>query len=70
MSERTQRQVELALVDALDHLLDRGVLISGEAMISVGSVDLLYLALNVVLANVDTMVRVSALPRNLTLPDE
>lgn len=70
MSERTQRQVELALVDALDHLLDRGVLISGEAMISVGSVDLLYLALNVVLANVDTMVRVSEQSRNPSLPDE
>ena len=70
MSERTQRQVELALVDALDHLLDRGVLISGEAMISVGSVDLLYLGLNVVLANVDTMVRVSEQTRNRPLPDE
>jgi hypothetical protein len=70
VSERTQRQVELALVDALDHLLDRGVLISGEAMISVGSVDLLYLALNVVLANVDTMVRVSGQSRNPSLPDE
>lgn len=70
MSEKTQRQVELALVDALDHLLDRGVLISGEAMISVGSVDLLYLALNVVLANVDTMVRVSERSRNQSLPDE
>lgn len=50
-------KVELALVDALDHLLDRGVAISGEAIISVGSVDLLYLGLNVVLANVDTMIR-------------
>jgi hypothetical protein len=70
VSEKTQRQVELALVDALDHLLDRGVLISGEAMISVGSVDLLYLALNVVLANVDTMVRVSERSRNQPLLDE
>jgi gas vesicle structural protein len=70
VSEKTQRQVELALVDALDHLLDRGVLISGEAMISVGSVDLLYLGLNVVLANVDTMVRVSERSRNKQLTDE
>jgi hypothetical protein len=50
-------RVELALVDALDHLLDRGVMISGEAVISIGSVDLLYLSLNVVLANIDTMIR-------------
>lgn len=52
-----QERVELALVDALDHLLDRGVTISGEAVISVGNVDLLYLGLNVVLANIDTMIR-------------
>ena len=39
-------------------------------MISVGSVDLLYLGLNVVLANVDTMVRVSEQTRNRPLPDE
>ncbi len=49
---------ELALVDALDHLLDRGVVIAGEAVISIGGVDLLYLGLNVVLANVDALVRV------------
>jgi len=54
---RTQEQVELALLDMLDHLLDRGVVISGEAVISIGDVDLLYLGLNIVLANVDAIVR-------------
>ena len=56
---RTQEQVELALLDMLDHLLDRGVVISGEAVISIGDVDLLYLGLNIVLANVDAVMRVS-----------
>jgi hypothetical protein len=51
------KDTELALVDALDHLLDRGVVIAGEAIISIGGVDLLYLGLNVVLANVDALVR-------------
>ena len=50
---------QLSLLDTLDHLLDRGVIIAGEAVISIGSVDLLYLGLNVVLANVDTIMRVS-----------
>lgn len=59
MAEWKQENVELALVDALDHLLDRGVVIAGEAMISVGRVDLLYLGLNIVLANVDTMIELS-----------
>ncbi len=50
---------QLSLLDALDHLLDRGVIIAGEAVISIGDVDLLYLGLNIVLANVDTIMRVS-----------
>jgi hypothetical protein len=50
---------ELSLLETLDHLLDRGVVISGEAVISIGDVDLLYLGLNVVLANVDAIVRTS-----------
>ena len=51
---------ELALLEMLDHLLDRGVVIAGEAVISIGDVDLLYLGLNVVLANVDAVMRVSS----------
>ena len=50
---------ELSLLETLDHLLDRGVVISGEAVISIGDVDLLYLGLNVVLANVDAIIRTS-----------
>ena len=52
-------QEQLVLVEALDHLLDRGVIIAGEAVISIGNVDLLYLGLNVILANVDAIIRVS-----------
>ena len=50
---------ELSLLETLDHQLDRGVVIAGEAIISIGDVDLLYLGLNVVLANVDAVMRVS-----------
>ncbi|HMC20778.1 MAG TPA: gas vesicle protein [Thermoanaerobaculia bacterium] len=54
MTEPTQ---EITLLETLDHLLDRGVVIAGEATISVGDVDLLYLGLNIVLANIDALVR-------------
>ena len=54
---------ELPLLETLDHLLDRGVIIAGEAVISIGDVDLLYLGLNVVLANVDAIIRTSNAPR-------
>jgi hypothetical protein len=50
---------ELSLLETLDHLLDRGVVIAGEAVISIGDVDLLYLGLNVILANVDAVIRTS-----------
>jgi hypothetical protein len=52
-----EQQLEITLVETLDHLLDRGVVIAGEATISIGNVDLLYLGLNIVLANMDAMKR-------------
>ncbi|MFN2442783.1 MAG: gas vesicle protein [Thermoanaerobaculia bacterium] len=51
---------DLSLVEALDHLLDRGVVIAGEAVISVGQVDLVYLGLNIILSNVDTISRIGS----------
>jgi hypothetical protein len=54
---------QLPLLETLDHLLDRGVVIAGEAVISIGDVDLLYLGLNIVLANVDAVTRVSSVKR-------
>ena len=58
-----KREEQLVLVEALDHLLDRGVVIAGEAVISIGNVDLLYLGLNIVLANVDAIIRVNSRDR-------
>lgn len=53
----TDETEEISLLETLDHLLDRGVVIAGEATISIGDVDLLYLGLNIVLANMDAMKR-------------
>ncbi|HEY8848789.1 MAG TPA: gas vesicle protein [Thermoanaerobaculia bacterium] len=52
-----EKEQELSLLETLDHLLDRGVVIAGEATISIGDVDLLYLGLNIVLANLDAVIR-------------
>ena len=57
MAEQVPQKIELSILETLDHLLDRGVVIAGEAIISIGDVDLLYLGLNVVLANVDTIIK-------------
>ena len=47
----------LALVDAVDHLLSKGAVLTGETVISLAGVDLVYLGLNVVLASVETLRR-------------
>ena len=52
-----EKEQELSLLETLDHLLDRGVVVAGEATISIGDVDLLYLGLNIVLANLDAVIR-------------
>jgi hypothetical protein len=43
-----------ALVDLVNRVLDRGVVITGEVTISVAGVDLVYLGLNAVLTSVST----------------
>jgi len=50
---------ELSLLDLADRLLDRGVVLAGEATLSVAGVDLVYLGLNAVLSSVETLQRVA-----------
>ncbi len=49
---------ELSLLETLDHVLDRGLVIAGEVTIAVADVDLVYLGLNVLLGSVETVNRV------------
>ena len=43
-----------SLVDLVNRLLDKGVVIAGEITISVAGVDLVYLGLNAVLTSIST----------------
>ena len=45
----------MTLLELTDRLLHRGVVVTGEATISVAGVDLIYLGLNLVLSAVETM---------------
>jgi hypothetical protein len=47
-------QHELSLLETLDHVLDRGLVIAGEITISVADVDLIFVGLNVMLSSVET----------------
>jgi gas vesicle structural protein len=55
MSADELDQVDLTLLDLVDHVLNKGVVLTGEATISVAGIDLIYLGLNVVLASVGTI---------------
>jgi hypothetical protein len=48
---------DASLLELVDRLLNKGVVLAGEATISVAGVDLIYLGLNVVLGAVETMER-------------
>ncbi len=61
MSERffeLGEEDELSLLETLDHVLDKGLVIAGEITISVANIDLIYLGLNVLLGSVEGVSRV------------
>jgi hypothetical protein len=46
-------QADSSLLDIVDHVLNQGVVISGEIILGVAKVDLIYLGLSVVLCSAD-----------------
>lgn len=48
---------EQSLLDVVDNLLNQGVVISGDAVLGVADVDLVYLKLSALLCAVDKLVR-------------
>ncbi|MEW5930722.1 MAG: gas vesicle protein [Gemmatimonadota bacterium] len=53
---------EWSLVDLVNRVLDKGVVLTGEVTISVAGVDLVYLGLNAVLTSVSTARRTLGRP--------
>jgi hypothetical protein len=51
---------DISLLETLDHVLNRGLVIAGEITISVADVDLIYLGLNVLLGSVETIAQAIA----------
>ena len=47
-------ETELSLLETLDHVLNRGMVIAGEITISVADIDLIFLGLNVLVSSVET----------------
>lgn len=47
-------ETELSMLETLDHVLNRGLVIAGEITISVADIDLIFLGINVMLSSVET----------------
>ena len=45
---------DLSLLETLDHVLNRGLVIAGEITIAVADIDLIFVGLNVLLSSVET----------------
>ena len=48
------QEVDLSLLETLDHVLSRGLVIAGEITISVADIDLIFVGLNVLVSSVET----------------
>jgi hypothetical protein len=53
----THEDDQLSLVDILDHVLNQGVILRGNLVISLAGVDLVYVGLDVILTSVETAMR-------------
>jgi hypothetical protein len=47
-------EVDLSLLETLDHVLNRGLVIAGEITIAVADIDLVFIGLNVLVSSVET----------------
>ncbi len=57
MNDVVARGREVGLLEVLDRVLNKGVVISGDLTISVADVDLIFVGLRVILSSVETMER-------------
>jgi hypothetical protein len=55
MSNDIMKLRDVTVLELLDRVLDKGVVISGDIVISVADVDLIYLGLKVLLSSVETI---------------
>lgn len=61
---------ELSLLETLDHVLDRGLVIAGEITIAVADIDLIFVGLNVLLTSVETAREVLDERKKKVMSDE
>ena len=59
-SRSTDLQQQVTLLELVDRVLNKGVVLSGDITLAVAGVDLVYVGLRVLLASVGTLERLGA----------
>ena len=67
-AEDILQEADASLLDLLDNLLNRGVVLNGEVMLSLARVDLVYLRLSVLLCAADRIFPAARKPRRARQP--
>ena len=52
--QKSGTETDLSLLETLDHVLNRGLVIAGEITIAVADIDLIFVGLNVLVSSVET----------------
>lgn len=55
MANLSEEEKDMTLLELLDRLLDKGIVIHGDLIISIADIDLIYLGLRLVIGSVDTI---------------
>ena len=53
--ESAYENEDITLLELLDRLLDKGIVICGELVISIANIDLIYVGLKLLVASVETL---------------
>ena len=64
MHNQAMQSKDVTLLEVLDRVLEKGVVVAGDAVISVADVDLIYVGLRILLSSVETMERLRSGERN------
>jgi len=62
MDDVITKSKNVTLLEVLDRILNKGVVISGDLVISVADIDLVYLGLKLLLSSVETMEKYRGAP--------
>jgi len=57
MNESFYENEDVTFLELLDRLLGKGIVITGDLVISIANVDLIYIGLKLLISSVETLVR-------------